>query len=1330
MLNKTLSTKIGQSKENEFYLKALLVLLLFVVSAFAVVSLMHIGAQANTTTNGDSNNNTNVPIVTPTTTSRVNLPIASTGVVVDDGLSQAVNPNDMVSVMVSLAYQNQAQLNNFLTNVQNPRSSQYHQFLSKADFINTYSPSADVYNNLVNFFNEKGLKANPYADRVAINLEGTFTQFESVFHTQIHLFRQGSTSYFAPIKQLSVDNSFGSYITGVTGLNNKWHATVNPMFTGSGSNELLYGTDLQTAYQLNQLYPVGFPTNLTIVTILWVGTDSSGSAVGPYYPSDINNYFSQVIPAGQPQPTVYGDPIGGAPAPGLSSTKDTSQANYESTLDIEMAGSLAPGASIVEVYGPQATISYLDQCFAEVLNPSASAPAALQNTVVISNSWGGSDSADSLWTSYEQQAAARGITVLASSGDTGTTTTPSFPATSAYNTYGTLAIGGTATVLSGTTSTDGSGTTGIQSQSVWYNTPSSGDGSQSGVSKVYAKPSWQSGSSDANGVISAVRNGRGTADFSAVAANMEIYITSSSGSAGMVTLWGTSVACPLVAGQIAVMDYYMNSLEGFIAPTVYQLGQAQYDGQYSGVEPFSDVTTGSTGVYSTAVGYDLPTGWGSINSYNFIQAQTGGSATTYSVTFTESGLTAGTSWSVTLGGSTQSSTTSTITFTEPAGTYSYTVNGVSGYTSSPSSGSLTVSTANVNQAITFTPATTYTVSFTESGLPAGTSWSVTLNGATQSSTTNTVSFSEVAGTYSFTVGAVSGYSASPASGSVTVSSANVNTAVTFSVVTQTSGIYAQVAASSISTYSLNEAEQFNVGSSDEMVNFVTVYLGGSGSATVSIGSALWGTDMLAPQTVTISGTGYYNVTFPAVTLTANTNYYLNVETASGSPTWGYSSSPTTQLHATQDYWYSGSTLYNDNSYPNIFTVGYQAPAAPHYSVTFTESGLTAGTSWSVTLGGTTLSSTTSSITFSEADGSYSYTIGNVAGYTVAPTSGTVTVNGANVNTAVTYTALPTYSVTFTESGLSGQSWSVTLGGSTKSSTTSSISFSEPDGSYSYSIGSVTGYTASPSSGSVTVSGAAVSQAITFTQNTYTLTFTESGLPSGTSWSVTAGSSTLSSTTSTISFTEVAGTYSYSVGTVVGYSSSPSSGSVTITSSNQNVGITFTSTATPTVTAYSYVKDTAYSYYALPESEQFNVGSSSHSVNFISLILSGSGSVTVSVGSSLWGTDKIPAQTINVVSGQTNYTVSFASVSLAASTNYYLNVNLVSGSVQWAYTSSPTAKVGATRDYWYSGSTLYNDNSYPNVYSIGYNTAGPTVVTATISSTLNHSVQAITVSSRK
>ncbi len=158
-----------------------------------------------------------------------------------------------------------------------------------------------------------------------------------------------------------------------------------------------------------------------------------------------------------------------------------------------------------------------------------------------------------------------------------------------------------------------------------------------------------------------------------------------------------------------------------------------------------------------------------------------------------------------------------------------------------------------------------------------------------------------------------------------------------------------------------------------------------------------------------------------------------------------------------------------------------APTA--YSVTFVESGLLSGTNWSLTLGGQTKSSSSTSITFSEPNGVYSYSVGTVPGYSSSPSSGTVTVNGANIEEGITFTEIPpaTYPVTFTESGLPpGTSWSVTLSGNTQSSNTSLITFKEPAGTYSYSVGSVSGYSASPSSGTLTVSGP-LSEYVHFTE---------------------------------------------------------------------------------------------------------------------------------------------------------------------------------------------------------------------------------------------------------
>lgn len=158
-----------------------------------------------------------------------------------------------------------------------------------------------------------------------------------------------------------------------------------------------------------------------------------------------------------------------------------------------------------------------------------------------------------------------------------------------------------------------------------------------------------------------------------------------------------------------------------------------------------------------------------------------------------------------------------------------------------------------------------------------------------------------------------------------------------------------------------------------------------------------------------------------------------------------------------------------------------------------------------------------------------------------------------------------YPVSFTESGLTiGVSWAVGLGGVTVSSSSPTIDFSELNGTYGYTVAPEPGYLVSPSSGSVTVDGGAVSIPVTFTAippSTFALTFTESGLPSGTAWSVSVEGRALTSTTAELPFSESNGTYTFAVGAVPGYTATPSSGTVTVSGGAPTQSIVFTANAT-------------------------------------------------------------------------------------------------------------------------------------------------------------------------
>jgi len=94
----------------------------------------------------------------------------------------------------------------------------------------------------------------------------------------------------------------------------------------------------------------------------------------------------------------------------------------------------------------------------------------------------------------------------------------------------------------------------------------------------------------------------------------------------------------------------------------------------------------------------------------------------------------------------------------------------------------------------------------------------------------------------------------------------------------------------------------------------------------------------------------------------------------------------------------------------VSIISTPAQAIKTYTVTFTESGLPTGTQWSVTLNGTTKSSTT--ITFTVPNGEYNYSVAspilvNGVEYVATKPSGTVTVNNTNVNVTIQYLPVST-----------------------------------------------------------------------------------------------------------------------------------------------------------------------------------------------------------------------------------------------------------------------------------------------------------------------------------
>jgi YVTN family beta-propeller protein len=573
------------------------------------------------------------------------------------------------------------------------------------------------------------------------------------------------------------------------------------------------------------------------------------------------------------------------------------------------------------------------------------------------------------------------------------------------------------------------------------------------------------------------------------------------------------------------------------------------------------------------------------NAYLYVDNFYGGSVSIvsdggparYAVTFSETGLPSGTNWSATLNGSTLTSTTTTIVFSETNGTYPFAVGLVPGFSSLPSSGRLTVSGGSVGQPIAFT-VTKYAVMFAESGLAVATNWSVTLNGSTASSTTATIAFNEANGTYSFTVGPLPGYTTAPSAGNVTVNGSSVRQPIAFTVVTYgvtfaESGLPAGTSwtvslngtplTTSTSLVAFTEPN----GSYSFTVTPVASYAASPRSGTVTVA----GGPVTQPITFTSTRTGPYPVTFSETGLLSGRTWSVLMNGSSQSST----TSPIVFMEPNGTYSFTLGLVPGYTAAPssgNVTVAGSPvsqpiAFAVTTYTVTFAETGLASGTSWTVTLGGAQHNSTTSSVTFTEPNGTYAFVVGPVASYSASPRSGMVGVSAAPFNQPISFVSTVTgpYAVTFTETGLpAGTDWTVTLGGTPRSSTTTAVVFSEPNGSYAFSVTAPVGFGVSPSAGNVAVRGAPVNTSVVFLQvfEGYAVTFAETGLPQGTNWSVTLGTTTHTSNGSgTVALQLGNGTYNYQVGSVVGYQVSPSSGSITVAGQDVNVSVTFTNTTT-------------------------------------------------------------------------------------------------------------------------------------------------------------------------
>jgi subtilase family serine protease len=625
-----------------------------------------------------------------------------------------VDPNSIIAVAVWLQLHNENQLHTLVTQQHKRGSGQYRQWITQDQFNTSFGPTPQELNAVQNYLNAKGLSTLFVAENnMFVKVQGTVANIQRAFHVQIHDYQFAGQNYRSNTVDPSVNDASGAHIAAITGMDDYGFEPHVAQPTDADGNPF-------PSRPLNQVAPSGLFFEAQAFrppqTVTFTGGGHTATYTGNRYGADITNttlghfppqgyqpsevrtaygldavYGAGLNGAGQTivivdaygSPTIAGDAevfsqLYGLPdlnssnfqivkAPGVSHNPGGAARNWvlETTLDVEWAHAIAPGASIALV----------------LCTDHGSLEEAINYAVVhhlgnvISNSYGffealGNPARMNRVTRILEMAAAQGIDVNFSSGDLGDNSpvvgfaTVQFPASSPFAT----AIGGTSLALNPDNTMAFQTGWGTNLTRIADISPSGGTvfadnppivppvkilapgfnpnifrgfqyGAGGGSSGVFARPSFQSG-------LSAPGATRLVPDIAWLAdpwTGVEIIITDpTSAQLSVTTAAGTSLACPMFSALMAIASEKAGHGLGQAAQLVYDLPAGAVTDVIAVSSP-NNVTSTIDGVPISADPLASPLG----NTTSYFSALLNNPATTrwLVITFgTDTSLTTGPGW--------------------------------------------------------------------------------------------------------------------------------------------------------------------------------------------------------------------------------------------------------------------------------------------------------------------------------------------------------------------------------------------------------------------------------------------------------------------------------------------------------------------------------------------------------------------------------------------------------------------------------------------------------------------------------------------------------------
>jgi kumamolisin len=521
------------------------------------------------------------------------------------------------------------------------------QYLSREEFAAQRGADPDDLAKVDAFAHAHNLTVVPsnLAART-VKLEGTIRDLTAAFRPKLKKYKLGSKVFRGRTGSLSVPGDLADIVVGVFGFDNRPVATpkyrrldeTKPLSAAATAKTIKTrakaGTTASkkkengkpgtqklkplnapdgsfTPPEVARLY--NFPAGLNgkgqcIAIIELNDIDQNGTPTGTGFDiADLKAYFTRL---GIPMPDVAAIGVdGGANVPDKNLNTDG-----EVMLDIEVAGSVAPGAKLAVYFAPNTFQGFIDAVNAAIHDN-------VRKPSVISISWGGpegDDPKDQFLLGLDQafqDAATLGVTVCCSSGDDGSSDIREasardgkphvdFPAASPFA----LACGGTKLIGVGST---------ISSEEVW-NGGNKGGATGGGVSNIFPRPSYQSKA----GVPTSPKKKawRGVPDVAGDADPHTGYQVRTGGQ--NTVIGGTSAVSPLWAGLVALINERLVSLgkkpAGFINALLY--GASPAAGIFHDIVHGNNDIDGTLGKYTSTKGWDPCTGLGTPDGTKLLHA--------------------------------------------------------------------------------------------------------------------------------------------------------------------------------------------------------------------------------------------------------------------------------------------------------------------------------------------------------------------------------------------------------------------------------------------------------------------------------------------------------------------------------------------------------------------------------------------------------------------------------------------------------------------------------------------------------------------------------------